>query len=61
MVSNPIFSPLLLLALVWLGFVLYMLWPYGRPATCLTILTPTPPPRKRSNAPNPLRSIYRGL
>jgi hypothetical protein len=57
MVSNLIFSNLLLISLLWLCFLLHVLWPYGRPSACSTPATPTPPRRKRAQEPKPFAGL----
>ena len=56
MESNPIFSQLLLLAVVWLCFLLQVLWPHAC-AACPTPPTPTAPRRKRSREPKPFAGL----
>src|ERR1043166_3878344 len=54
MVSDLLFSALVLFALLWLCVILYDMWPYGRTTTCPT--TPMPA-QKRLREPKP----YPGL
>jgi transposase-like protein/IS1 family transposase len=57
MVSDPIFSNLLLISLLWLCFLWHMLWPYGHPSACSTPPKPTAPRRKRSREPTPFAGL----
>src|ERR1051325_995690 len=57
MVPNLIFYKLLLVALLWLCFLLHVLWPNERAATGPTSPKPTPPPRKRSQEPKLLTGL----
>jgi len=57
MISNPIFSNLLLLSLVWLCIMFHVLWPYERTGPRPTPPKPTLLPRKRSKAPTPFAGL----
>src|SRR5712691_1201636 len=57
MESNPIFSQLLLISVVWLCVMLYVLWPYERAAACPTPPKPTPPRRHRSRESKPFAGL----
>ena len=56
MVSALFFSPLGLIALVWLCVLLQWMWPSAPTAVCPTTPEPPPPPPKRHRAPHPLRA-----
>src|SRR5713101_9161682 len=57
MVSNLLFSQLVLIALVWLFLMLSWVWP-SEPAAARSIPpTPVTPPRKRSTAPKPFLGL----
>src|SRR4029453_4344919 len=57
MVSDLIFSALVLLGLLWLCVMLHAAWPRHRPAGDQRPSTPAPPPRKRSSAPPPFPGL----
>jgi len=57
MVPNLIFSKLLLVALLWLCFLLHVLWPNERAAAGPPPPKPTPPPRKRATDPTPFAGL----
>jgi hypothetical protein len=62
MITELIFSKLLLVALLCLCFLLHVLWPYERAAAGPTTPKPTPPPRKCSKEPKPFAGlIYKPL
>ena len=52
MISDRLFSPLLLVGLVWLCLLLYWAWP----SDCVTA-HPRPPRRKRSRASKPFAGL----
>ncbi len=57
MITDLIFSQLLLVALLWLCFLLHVLWPSERASACPRLPKPTPPPRKRSTDPQPFPGL----
>jgi IS1 family transposase len=57
MSTDLIFSHFLLVALLWLCVLVYVLWPYGRSSAYSTLPQPTPPRRKRSQAPQPFAGL----
>jgi IS1 family transposase/transposase-like protein len=57
MLTDLIFSQLLLVALLWLCFLLHVLWPSERASACPSLPKPIPPPRKRSKAPQPFPGL----
>lgn len=63
MITDLIFSKLLLVALLWLCFLLHVLWPYERAPAGPTTPKPTPPLVNAPKSPNLLRvsSINRSV
>ena len=59
MVSNRVISQLVLIALVWVFFILYWVWPSEPAVPRLMPPTPMMPPRKRSTAPKPFPGLTR--
>jgi IS1 family transposase len=59
MVPNLFFSQLVLVALVWLCFMLHWAWPSGCATAPLIPSQPTPPRRKRSREPKPFAGLTR--
>ena len=57
MVSARFFSPLGLIALVWLCVLLQWMWPSAPTAVCPTPPAPPPPPPKRHRAPPPFAGL----
>jgi transposase-like protein len=57
MLTDLIFSQLLLVALLWLCFLLHVLWPSERASAWPRLPKPIPPPRKRSKAPQPFPGL----
>ena len=47
MMSDPLFTKLLLVVLIWLCVTLHLVWPSEPPAARATQHQPTTPPRKR--------------
>src|SRR4030095_16838769 len=56
MVPTLFFSQLVLVALVWMCFMLHWAWP-SDPATCPPPSEPTPPKPKRHRAPTPFAGL----
>src|SRR5215831_21405433 len=56
MVPDLFFYQLVLIALVWLCFMLHGMWPSG-PATCPPTPAPTPPEPKRHHEPTPFAGL----
>src|SRR5262245_41020858 len=57
MITDLIFSQLLLVGLLWLCFLLYVLWPSERVAAGPRLPRPAPPPRKHSTDPKPFPGL----
>jgi hypothetical protein len=57
MISDLLFSKLLLVGLLWLCILLHVVWPYDRAASHPPTPQPTLPPRKRSTDPK----LFAGL
>jgi IS1 family transposase len=57
MVDHLLVHELLLVALLWLGVLLYKGWARNRSATCLTTRTPAAPLHKRSRDPQPFPGL----
>src|SRR6266571_3880880 len=57
MVSELFFYQLVLIALLWLCFMLHWVWPSDGGATSPTPSQPTPPPRRRSREPKPFPGL----
>ena len=57
--SDPLFSKLLLVALVWLCVMLHLLWPSEQATTRPTPPQPATPPRKRPREPKPFAGLTR--
>jgi len=57
MISDLLFSTLLLGGVLWLCILLHVVWPSDRAASCPTTPKPTLPPRKRSPDPQPFPGL----
>jgi hypothetical protein len=57
MVSNLVFSQLILIALVWVFLMLYWLWSSEPAAARPTTSKPLTPPRTRSKEPKPFPGL----
>ena len=57
MVSDLFFYQLVLVALVWLFFMLQWVWPSDPAAVCPTAPEPTPPPPKCHREPTPFAGL----
>jgi hypothetical protein len=58
MVSDLVFSELLLFGLLWLCILLHYAWPSDCPARDRRTSKPATPPRKRLNDPKPFPVLY---
>src|SRR5216684_3948978 len=59
MMSDPLFSQLLLVGLLWLCLMLYVVWPDDRATSGHKTSLPAKAPRKRSTVPTPFPGLLR--